>query len=111
LGENIYRQQIAHLRRFGHDLPGKIDNADPVNGRLAHPPVLYFAINGRDSVWLFQLGPNGAEFVGEDGVVFFERVTDDDPIENAEPAGEEERGAKREKENELRRNGTRLSSV
>jgi hypothetical protein len=85
LWENTYGQQIVHLRRFGHDLSCEIDNADPVNG-LPGAAVLQFSIDVIDAVRLSQFSANRAELVGEDGVVFFKGVTDDDPVKDSEAA-------------------------
>ena len=54
---------------------------------------------------------DGLDFVGQNGVVFFESVPDNDPVEDAQTAREKEHRAKREKENQLRRDGPRFTPL
>ncbi len=109
--ENIRRQRKIHPGRFCYDVSRRIDNAHPVDDRFAGAAIFQFAINGIDSIRLFQLGANGSEFVGQDGVVFFKGVADNDPVKHAEPAGKQKRGAEREEQHQLRRDRTGFSPV
>jgi hypothetical protein len=50
-------------------------------------------------------------FVREHNVIFRECVTDNHPVKDAQPAGEEEGGSQREKQDELGSNGARFRAL
>ncbi len=50
-------------------------------------------------------------FISEDNVIFFKGVPNDDPIQDPETAGQQQRGGEREEQHELRRNRARFSSA
>jgi hypothetical protein len=72
------------------------NNPYPINGSLTRPRIFQFLVQSIDSVRLFQIRSDCGQSIGEDGVIFFERVTNDDPVKEAEAAGKQERGAERE---------------
>ena len=105
------RKQAIHAWRFGYDVSVRSENPYPVDGSLAGARIFQFLSESIDSVRLFQFGSDRGQFVSEDGVIFFEGVADNDPVKQTEAAGKQKRGAKREEQYELRRDGTRFSSL
>src|SRR5206468_10637458 len=60
---------------------------------------------------LAEIRTYGGQLVGQNGVVFGERVADYDRIENAKSADEQQRRRQRKEQNKLERDGTRVIAL
>ena len=66
-----------------------------------------------EKLWstLVEVRAQGRDLVSQDRVVFRERVSNNDPIKHAEPAGKQQRRGQRKKHDKLRRDRARVSAL
>ena len=76
-----------------------------------YPPCSISAATAVQAAALFKTCLQRVHFVGEDRIIFRERVPDNNPVEDAESAGEQEGRSQRKKQDELGGNGARFRAL
>jgi hypothetical protein len=82
-----------------------IEHPDPISGMLASMPGRQLCGQGAGPV-LAESGAYREHFVGQNCVIFGERMAHDNRIKDAKPAGEQKRRRQRKEQNELECDGT-----
>src|SRR5439155_11969910 len=81
------RKQSIHSWRLRVCMALRIEHSDPISGMLVGSMGFQFFSNPGGSA-LFEVRSQCGNLVGQNGVVFGERVPNNDPVKHAESAGE-----------------------
>ena len=110
-GKNRHGQELIHPGRFRYDTTGRIEHSHPIGRPPSALQGSQFLVHRLRAACRFQFGPNGHDFVQENGPVLGIGVPNDDPVEDAEPAKEKERGRRRKEKNQLGSDRARFSRL
>src|ERR1043166_4873971 len=108
--KNPCRNQSAHIRCFRKRAACRVEDPNPVGG-MSPGAVGHQFFGKRVGSVLAQICAYREHLIGQNGIVFGERVADYDRIKNAKSASEQQRCRHRKEQNKLERDGARVIAL